>query len=147
MLKYFLPLRLIFSVIAGIFTAMCLSVVTHEILYLAGIFPPLGKPMFDTGVLWISLIYHSLYAVAGAYVTAAIAEEKARKAAFILGSKEAIMWLLGTLLLWHHAAPWYNATKALLGIPLALFGGELYAKYRDRKFNARRNRSGVLKEF
>ena len=51
---------------------------------------------------------------------------------FILGTKEAIMWLLGTLLLWHHAAPWYNITKAVLGIPIAMLGGKLYAWHKSK---------------
>jgi hypothetical protein len=128
-----LPLRLIGAVIAGIATAMALSLITHEILHVAGVFPKIGKPMFETDVLVIALIYHSIYAVIAAIVTAKIAEKQARKAAFILGSKEAIMWLLGTILLWKHAAPWYNISKAVLGIPLALVGGEIYAWYKERK--------------
>jgi hypothetical protein len=128
-----LPLRLIFSVVAGIATASILSVLTHEALHLLGIFPPLHKPMFDRKLLIIVLIYHSLYAVIGALVTARIAKEKSQKAAFILGSKEAIMWLLGIILLWHHSPPLFNLAKAILGIPLALFGGWLYAQYKKQK--------------
>ncbi|MES2679643.1 MAG: hypothetical protein V4635_07145 [Bacteroidota bacterium] len=139
MLKYQLPLRLIVSVIAGIIIAMVLSVITHEILHLAGIFPALGKPMFDTNLLWISLAYHSLYALIAAYFTAMIAEKKAKKATFILGTKEAIMWLLGTILLWHHAAPWYNITKALLGVPIAMLGGEIYARHLHKKSTVLKN--------
>ncbi len=128
-----LPIRLIISVIVGIAIAMVLSMLTHLILYWLNIFPKQGEPMFETNLLWISLIYHSFYAVVGAYFTALIAEERANKAVFILGTKEAVMWLLGTILLWKHAAPWYNVTKALLGIPLAILGGKIYAAYKKRK--------------
>jgi hypothetical protein len=133
MLKYQLPLRLILSVIAGIIIAMLLSVITHEILHLADIFPAMGKPMFDTKLLWLSLSYHCLYALIAAYFTAMIADKKAKKATFILGTKEAIMWLLGALLLWQHAAPWHNITKALLGVPIAMLGGDIYARHRFKK--------------
>ncbi|HEV7230251.1 MAG TPA: hypothetical protein VGO45_02920 [Bacteroidia bacterium] len=108
-------------------TATLLSVATHEILHLTGVIPGMGSPQFDTNILLISLLYHSVYAIIGAYVTAKIAEERARKAVFILGSKEAIMWLLGILLLWKHNPAWFNITKAVLGIPLALLGGRIYA--------------------
>src|ERR1700740_3554986 len=128
-----LPIRLILSVIAGIAVAMALSIATHEVLHLTYIFPQLGKPMFDKRLLLISLAYHSLYAVIGAYITARIAQRQAKKAAFILGSKEAVMWLLGAFLLWPHAAPWYNFTKAILGIPLALLGGWIYTWHKIRK--------------
>jgi zinc transporter ZupT len=133
-----LPIRLILSVVAGIATASILSVLTHEILHLLGIFPPLHKPMFDWNLVLIALIYHSIFAVVGAFVTAWIAKEKSQKAAFILGSKEAIMWLLGIVLLWHHSPPLYNLAKAILGIPLAVFGGWLYAQYKKRKDGGRK---------
>lgn len=128
-----LPIRLILSVIAGIAIAMVLSIITHLILHWVNVFPKPGKPMFKTDLLWISLVYHSVYAIIGAYFTAMIAEDRAGKAVFILGTKEAFMWLLGTILLWKHAAPWYNITKALLGIPLAILGGKFYATYKKKQ--------------
>jgi hypothetical protein len=133
--KHKIPVRLIISVIAGIATAMTLSLITHEVLFLIGIFPQIGKPMFDNRLVTIELIYHSMYALLAACVTAIIAKDRARRATFILGTKEAFMWLLGTLLLWHHAPPWYNITKALLGIPLALLGGYIYTKFKKANTN------------
>ena len=126
-------IRLVLAVIAGIITAMILSGVTHELLYLLTDYPAPLKPMFEPGPLWIALAYHSFYAVLGAIVTAKIAKDRARKAVFILGTKEAIMWLLGTILLWKHAAPWYNITKAILGIPLAMLGGWIYSYFQQKR--------------
>lgn len=128
-----IPVKLIVSVIAGIATAMVLSILTHEILYFAGIFPQINKPMHQTNLVIIELIYHSIYAVIGAVITAKIADDKAKRAIFILGTKEAVMWLLGTLLLWHHNPPWYNITKALLGMPLAYLGGFIYQRIKKNK--------------
>jgi hypothetical protein len=143
--KHKIPVRLIISVIAGIATAMILSLITHEVLFLVGVFPQLGKPMFDTHLVTIELIYHSIYALIAACVTAKIAEDKAHRATFILGTKEAIMWLLGTILLWHHSPPWYNITKALLGVPLAILGGYIYTKFvkKTTKSNSVVNLSGT----
>jgi len=133
-----LPVRLIISVIAGLITATVLSFLTHEILHLAGLFPAPRKPMFDTKLLLIDLFYHSLYAIIGAFITAKIAEEKAKKAVFILGTKEAIMWLLGIILLWKHTPAWFNITKAVIGIPLAMLGGKIYTWYKDKKENGQK---------
>lgn len=124
-----MPLRVLLSVVAGIATSMILSLATHEVLHLAGFFPPLNKPLFVTKLVVIELIFHSFYALIGACITAKYAQDKARKAVFFLGTKEAIMWLVGTLLLWHHSPPWYNLSKAVLGVPLALLGGYLYKHY------------------
>jgi hypothetical protein len=134
--KHKIPVRLIISVIAGIATAMILSLITYEVLFLTGIFPPIGKSMFDTRLVTIELTYHSLYAVTAACITAKLAEDKAKRATFILGTKEAFMWLLGTLLLWHHSPPWYNITKALLGVPLALLGGYIYTRIKKKRMGS-----------
>ncbi len=128
-----LPIRLILSIAAGLALSMVLSVATHEILHLCGIFPALHKPMFNTRLVLISLAYHSLYAIAGAYLTAMFAREKAKKAVFLLGTKEAIMWILGAILLWKHSPAWFNITKALVGIPLAMLGGQIYAWHKLKK--------------
>ena len=124
-----LPICLLISLVAGIAFSIVISVMTHLILYWCGVFPPLHKPMFETRLVIISLVYHSIYAIAAAFITAWLAKKQAKKAVFILGTKEAIMWLIGTLLLWKHAPPWYNISKAVLGPPLAWFGGRLYRVY------------------
>lgn len=128
-----LPIRIILSVIAGIATSAILSIITHEILHLCGVLPPLRTPLFDTGLLWLILAYHSIYAVVGAYITAMAAQDKARKAVIFLGTKGAVMWLLGAVLLWKHHPAWFNITKAILGVPLALLGGKIYEMYPFKK--------------
>lgn len=128
-----LSVRLLVSVAVGISSAMAFSILTHLVLYWCGVFPPLHKPMFDTRLVLISLAYHSLYAVAAAYLAAYLARRRARKAVLIIGSKEAIIWVLGIVLLWKHSPPWYNLTKAVLGIPLALLGGWLYTRHKRKK--------------
>ena len=127
------PVRLALSVVAGIAAAKVLTTVTDLILHWAGVFPPLTAPMFDKHLLLISLLFHSVYSITGGYITAGIARERARKAVIILGSKEAILWLLGTLLLWKHSPPWFNITKALAGIPLAVLGGQIYIWHRGNQ--------------
>lgn len=139
-----LSVRLLASVAIGIAAGMALSMLTHLVLHWCGVFPPLHKPMRDKHLVFIALCYHSFYAVVAAYLTAYLARDKARKAAFLLGSKEAIMWVLGILLLWKHSPPWYNLTKAVLGIPLALFGGWLYARHREKKSAAKDKPAGTL---
>ena len=127
-----ITVRFILSVIAGLATSMALSVTTRFILYQCGLFPAPFKPLFETRLVIIALVYHSLYAMTGAFVTAHVARDRARKAVIFLGSKEAIMWLLGTVFLWKHAPVWYTITKAVIGIPIALLGGLLYKLYVQR---------------
>jgi hypothetical protein len=124
-----ITLRFILSVIAGLATSMALSTITRFILYLCGVFPAPFKPLFDTNLVIIALIYHTLFAMTGAFVTAHFARDRAKKAVIFLGSKEAIMWLLGTIFLWKHSPVWFTITKALIGFPIAMLGGWLYHLY------------------
>jgi uncharacterized membrane protein len=128
-----LPVRLLVSVMVGIIVSKALTMLAHAVLSWAGIFPPLGEPMFEKDLVFIALVIHSVFAIVSAYITAIVAKEKARKAVYILGTKEAILWVLGIILLWKHSPPWFNLAKAVLGIPLAMFGGQLYIWYKKRK--------------
>lgn len=130
-----IPVRLVLAVLAGIVISKILMVITHYILYFMDIFPAPNKPMFNTELLWVALVFHSFYAVVSAYFTAQIAKERASEATFVLGTKEAIMWLIGIVLLWNHAPAWFNITKAVLGIPLAVFGGRIYKWHKKRVEN------------
>lgn len=132
-MKNRIPYRLILSVIAGIATTMALTLFTDLILNLVGKHPPLFKPLLDDDQVQLSLLYHSLYAIVGAFVTAKIAKSQSRKAVLTLGTKELFMWVIGTFILYDHSPTWYNVTKALLGIPLAWIGGKLYEMYKKRK--------------
>ena len=124
-----ITVRFILSVVAGLATSMALSMTTRFILYLCGVFPAPFKPLFDPPLVIIALVYHSIFAMTGAFVTAHFAHDRARKAVIFLGSKEAIMWLLGTIFLWKHAPVWYTITKAAIGIPVAMLGGFLHKLY------------------
>lgn len=124
-----ITVRFILSVVAGLATSMALSMATRFILYLCDVFPAPFKPLFDTPLVIIALVYHSIFAMTGAFITAHVARDRARKAVIFLGSKEAIMWLLGTIFLWKHAPVWYTITKAVIGIPVALLGGFLHKLY------------------
>jgi hypothetical protein len=121
-----IPIRLTFAVVAGIIISKLSMLYIHLMLHWSGLLPPLGTRIFDTKLLLLILVFHSLVAILSAYITAMLARSKARKAVFILGTKEAVLWLIGIVLLWKHSAPWFNLTKAIMGIPLALAGGKIY---------------------
>src|SRR5689334_11504977 len=94
-----LSIRLLLAVGAGIAVAKILPLAVHEVLHKLGIFPDLTDAMFDPDLLITALIVHSISAIFGAIVTAWLARDQAKRAAFILGSKEAIVWLIGIILL------------------------------------------------
>jgi hypothetical protein len=130
-----IPVRLSLAVVAGIVSSKILTVITHEAFHNAGMLPALGKPLFDLKELWLAMAFHSLYAVLSAMLTAHLAQNQIRKAVIILGSKEAILWALGIILLWKDAPAWYNIMKAVTGIPLAMLGGMIYVWLSGKKVN------------
>jgi cyanate permease len=121
-----LPLRLIIAVAAGIVASKALDILIHWLLHLANVLPPLSQPNFSTRDQAVILSFHSLCTILSAFLTAMIAREKAKKATFILGTKEAVFWLIGMILLWNHSPFWVNMAKAVLGPPLCWMGGKMY---------------------
>jgi hypothetical protein len=128
-----IPFRFLIAIGTGIVLSKFLDIVAHLILHEAGILPPLTAPNFSKHDQAILLFLHSIFAITSAFVTAVIAKEKARKATFILGTKEAIFWLIGMVLLWNHSPFWVNIAKAVLGPPLCWMGGKLYEARLQKK--------------
>jgi hypothetical protein len=121
-----LPIRLIFAIAAGIVASKGLDVLCHWLLHLAHVLPPLSEPNFSVRDQVIILSFHSFFTIISALITAAIARSDAQRATSILGTKEAIFWLIGMVLLWNHNPFWVNIAKAVLGPPLCWIGGKIW---------------------
>lgn len=117
--------RLILSVLAGMIVTTVLSILTDLVLHATDVYPPFGKPMFDTGLLTLSTAYRFLFQVFGGWVTARIAQEQASKALWIMGIIGAVLWMAGTLAMPDMAPLWYGVVGALLSVPSVLIGGRL----------------------
>lgn len=118
--------RLVLSIVAGLLTNIILSSAVDHIFHTAGVYPPYGQPMFDTGLILLAFVYRALFVIVGAYITAAIAKDKATKAVLILGIIGSVLWLAGAIAFWNYAPAWYNIAGIILGIPFTLTGGKLY---------------------
>jgi uncharacterized BrkB/YihY/UPF0761 family membrane protein len=101
--------RLVLSIIAGLLITIILSSSVDHIFHTTGIYPPYGQPMFDTGLVLLAFIYRALFAILGAYVTATIAKEKAKKAVLIIGIIGSVLWLAGAIAFWNYIPAWYNS--------------------------------------
>jgi len=126
--------RLILSILAGFATAAVLSIAADFAFHAAGIYPPPGQPFFDTGLVLLAFTYRAVFAILGAYVTALLARDQARKAVLILGIIGSVTWLVGAIVMWDYGPAWYNVGGVLTGIPFALIGGKLY-EFRQRKLS------------
>jgi ABC-type Fe3+-siderophore transport system permease subunit len=119
--------RLILSIVAGFIVTAILSTGTDFTLESAGILPPYGQPLFDTGLLLLATTYRALYQVVGSYVAARAAKESAHAAVWTLGILGAVIWLAGGLTMQDLAPLWYSVLGAVLSLPTTLLGGKLNA--------------------
>ena len=120
-------IRLILSILAGFMVTAVLSTATDFAFESAGILPPYGKPLMDTGLLLLATSYRAIYQVIGSYVASLIARERANTAVWTLGILGAAIWIVGGLTMKGYAPLWYSLVGAVLSLPTTLLGGKLYA--------------------
>lgn len=118
--------RSITAVVAGFLTVALLSIVTDRILEAIGVFPaPTETGLFVTWMLALALLYRSVYAVAGGYVTSWLAPQNPMKHVKVLGILGLIGGVTGVIVGWNLSQHWYPITLAVTAFPLTWWGGKL----------------------
>ena len=102
-------------------------------MHASGIFPPWFQPM--AGPLWVlALVYRSVYALLGCYITARLAPNAPLKHAMILGVVGVILSTLGVASTWNagpeYGPHWYGLALIASSLPCAWIGGKLGSKGR-----------------
>ena len=116
------------AVVAGLLIIFVLSLGTDAVMHATGIFPPWFQPM--AGPLWVfALIYRSVFAVLGSYVTARLAPNNPLKHAMLLGVIGVVLSLIGLVSTWN-AGPefgpkWYPIALVASALPCAWLGVKL----------------------
>lgn len=121
-------IRLILAVFGGMVIVAIASTAVDAVMHSAGVYPPVGEPMFDTIPLLLALAYRSLFEVGGAYLTAMWARERARHAVLTMGVIGSLLWVVGGIVMSEYGPAWYSITGAVSSIPLALVGGMVYER-------------------
>lgn len=122
------------AVIAGFLTVAILSTVTDAVLENTGVFPSYADQMSDGSPVWVlvaALIYRSIYAVFGGFVTAKFAPSKPMKLVKILGVLGTIGGIAGIINGWQLGNQWYPIALAVTAFPLVYFGGKSGIKNND----------------
>ena len=119
--------RIPLSLLAGFLTAAVLSSAVAFALHAAGIFPPIGQPFYDTGLVALAFGYRAIFSILGTFVTAVVAKDRAKAAVMTLGILGSLVWLIGGIVMWEYGPAWYNLGGAVTGVPFALIGGRLHA--------------------
>jgi hypothetical protein len=122
-------LKSIGAVVVGFVTVAILSVITDAVLEGMHILPPQNQPgAYENWMLLVALLYRSVYAVVGGYVTAALAPGKPMKHVKILAILGTVGGALGIIAGWNLSEHWYPIALAVTAYPLVWFGGKLRKK-------------------
>jgi hypothetical protein len=117
------------AILAGFVAVFVLSIGTDIILEKFGVFPPQNEPASYVGwMLMLALIYRSIYAVVGGYVTATLAPERPMRHALILGIIGLVFAILGSIANLDKSTAstaWYPIFLIVLTLPTVWLGGKL----------------------
>lgn len=111
------------DILAGLVTIVVLSNGTDTVLEATDVFPPLAvqqEQRFDTPWM-VALAYRGVYAVAGGYVTAALAPNRPVRHAVVLG---VVGIVLGVVATWGITPAWFNVLLVVLGLPCVWLGAK-----------------------
>jgi len=112
------------AIIAGIIVIVVLSVCTDLLLEKSGLFPS-KQVVYSSWMLALALVYRSIYAIVGGYVTALLAPDKPLKHAIILGFIGTVISILGVIAGWNLSAHWYPIGLVITALPCSWLGGRL----------------------
>ncbi len=119
-------LKSIGAVFAGFIAVFLLSVGTDMLLETTGVFPPQSQPeLFGGWMLVVALLYRSIYAVVGGYVTAILAPHSPMRHVTILGILGLVGGIVGVIVGWNLSAHWYPIALALTAFPCVWIGGKM----------------------
>lgn len=116
------------AVLAGFVAVFVLSLGTDQIFHTLQVYPPMGEPMTDTGLLLLALAYRIVYGIAGGYIVARLAPRNAMRHALIMGGIGFVLSIAGGIAMWDMGAHWYPVALALSAIPCAWYGAKLQSR-------------------
>lgn len=118
-------LKSAWAIVAGVTAGIILSIATDMILQKNG---AMKTDPFDANPAWLIflvIIYRTIYNIAGAYITARLAPAKPMKHVMILGTLGLMLEIIGTIVMWHLPPHWYPIALDVLALPSAWLGGKL----------------------
>lgn len=121
--------RSILALVAGMATAIILSLGTDLGLHAVGLTPPLGQPMSDPWLL-LATTYRTIYGFIASYVVARLAPNQPMKHALIGGFIGLVVSIVGAVATWNSGLGphWYPLSLIFLAVPPAWVGGKLREK-------------------
>jgi len=118
--------RSILAVLAGMFVAIVLTLITDLILHRLRVFPPLGERVPDR-LLALATGYRVVFGVAASYLTAYLAPYRPLAHAMVGGAIGFAASLAGAIATWNggpaYEPHWYPVALVVLALPQSWLGG------------------------
>jgi hypothetical protein len=118
------------AILAGFALGAVLSLGTDFLLNSLGIMSMQNFKQNSTLIVVLVIIYRFIFNVMGCYLTAKLAPNNPMKHVIIIGIIGTILGMLGSVVMWEQAVPWYNIAIIAISLPSAWLGGKLFL---DRK--------------
>jgi len=118
--------RSILALLAGMLTAIILSLGTDQGLHVVGLTPALGQPMSDPWLM-LATTYRAIYGVIASYIVARLAPNRPLQHALVAGFVGLAVSIFGAVVTWNKALGphWYPLSLVVLALPPAWVGGKL----------------------
>jgi hypothetical protein len=116
------------AVLLGFAAVVVLSLGTDQVLHALEVYPPWGRPMYETNLLLLALAYRTAYAVIGSYIAATLAPRNPMRHALALGVVGLVLSLAGAIatIPMNLGPAWYPIALVLTALPCAWLGGVLF---------------------
>lgn len=114
------------AIVVGFILVAVLSVGTDTILEATGVFPPITQPqLYTSGHLLFALIFRTVYAGIGGYITALLSPGKSMRDAKILASIGFFVAVIGALSHLNLGNVWYPILLAILSPMFVILGAKM----------------------
>lgn len=120
------------AVLAGLAAIFAVTTAVDIVLHATGVFPPLGEPMADA-LFGLALAYRAAIGVAGSYLTARLAGDRAMSSALALGTVGLVLSIVGAVAMWSFGPHWYPLAVAASALPCSWIGGRLRERQQSRR--------------
>src|SRR5215472_13285026 len=114
------------AIVLGLVAVVVLSLGTDEVLHLLKVYPPWGRPMFDSRLNLLALSYRIVYSVVGSYIAARFAPRNPMRHAMVLGAIGFVLSVPGAIFITTHTdlgPAWYPIALTVTALPCAWLGG------------------------
>lgn len=125
------------AILSGLLLGAVLSIGTDFLMDKMEIMSMENFKQTSLFVIFIVMVYRFIFNVIGCYLTAKISPNKPMKHVIIIGIIGTVLSILGSLVMWDKAIPFYNIGVILISFPSAWIGGKLFIKNQQ---NGKENR-------